>query len=357
MNIYLLNAAFVRFGVIDEFETFIWAERYADSGDFELTISPTLRMRELLLPGKYISHSETSRLGVIDEVLIQENEVGAKIMTVTGRLMEAILDTRVITSYNFNGTRSMSITGSIGDVVASMVSKICVHGLGVVGPDDIIPELYVANTSGTTDVYKVGIKTQSLYTSVKEVCDSERLGFRIQLLPTSPRLRFNIYKGVVRPNVVFSSALDNLSEESYLKSHKSYRNMAYVIAKDEARVEIVPAPGVSIYATGFKRRAMVVDASDIDPADSNTWDEFRDLLKRRGLEALAASQRLTLFDGSLTAFNPYIYRTHYSLGDIVTQIDEYNNKSQVVVSEYIWTHDQQGLRAYPTFTAVEAADT
>lgn len=357
MNIYLLSQAFGRFNVLDEFETFIWTERYSDGGDFEITIAPTLRMRQVLIPGVYVTHTESSRLGVVDEVLVQENEAGAVTMTVTGRLMEDVLKTRVITTHNVDGNRTTSMTGSTGEIVADMVSKICVHGLGVAGEDDIIPELYVANTSGTTEVFTIGVKTQSLYTAVKELCDSENLGFRVQLLATSPRLRFNIFKGVVRPNVVFSSALDNLAQESYLKSHKSYRNMAYVIGKDDGRVEIVPAPGVSIYAAGFKRRAIVVDGSDIDPAVSGTWDEYRGLLKRRGLEALASTQRLTLFDGELTNDNPYIYGTHYALGDIVTQIDEYNIKSQVVVSEHIWTHDQQGLRSYPTFTAIEAAVT
>ncbi len=355
MDIWLLNASYNRFGILDEFESFIWTERYSAFGDFKLVLAPTARMRELLLPAKFLGHSETDRIMVIDEVLDAKNEAGVKVLTVTGRSFEAKLDDRAVTFFNLSGIGlSTSITDTRSQIVTKMVGKVCVEGVGL-SADDVIPELYTSDTSNSTEIVSVALKTQSLYASVKEVCDSDRLGFRIQLLSTSPRLRFNVFKGVERPSVYFSSMLDNFADESHLRSETNYKNMAYVVAKDNIRIEIVPAPGISVEATGLKRKVLVVDGTDIDPTEG-TWDEFRTRLKQRGLEALASHQKVAVFDGELTAVNTFKYRTHYSLGDIVYLIDEYNVKSPVAVSEYIWAQDSQGLKSYPSFTSLEVVE-
>lgn len=350
MDIYLLNAAYNRFNVLDEFESFIWTERYSAFGDFKLTLTPTTRNRELLLPAKFIGHSETDIVMVVDEVLDALNEDGVKVLTVTGRSMSALLETRAVTFFNVGGGLSTSITDTVGQVISKMVSKVCVYGQGL-ATADVIPDLYTSDTTGTTEVVTVALKTQDLYTAVKEICDGDQLGFRIQLRKDTPRLRFNIYKGIDRPNVYFSAMLDNLASESHLKSETNYRNIAYVVAKDNLTIEIVASPGVSVNVTGLKRRVLVVDGKDIDNANI-TWDEFRNLLKQRGREALAQHKRVSIFDGEISQDNKYVFKKDYALGDSVYLIDEYNVKTQVYVSEYIWAHDAQGLKSFPSFTSI-----
>lgn len=97
---------------------------------------------------------------------------------------------------------------------------------------------------------------------------------------------------------------------------------------------------------------MEVDATDIDPAEAPSYIEYLQQLQRRGLEALATRKKKLLFDGELTAVNPFKYNVDYFLGDIITKSDENGVKALSRVTEYIWAYTQEGYKSYPTFTAL-----
>lgn len=349
VDIYVLNGSYSRIALIDEYESFIWTERYKDVGDFNLVVIPSKKMKDLLKEGNYLSHTDTKHIMHILTSNTVEAEDGSVKMIVTGKTMAFILATRAV-SPNSSDLHWVG-NGSVSNLAVSLVNKICVLGTEK-STYDIIPGLTTVNNAPSTPVIDISLPPQSLYDAVKNLCDSEKLGFEITLQPTDPRLRFRVYKGVLKPNVVFSSTLDNLTEESYLKSIESYRNVAYVWGLDNAMSTVVTAPGTSASISGFARRVMHVDATDIDPIDI-TDAEWLKALKQRGAEALAEHKRITLFDGKLTGMDPYKYGTHYSLGDIVTFQDEDGVKTQVNITEYIWASDAEGRRDFPTFEAVE----
>lgn len=351
MDIYVLNETYSRTAIVEEFSTFIWTERYVSHGDFKLVVEPSKKMRALLRTAKYLAISESIQVMIIEQVLLAEDDEGAETLTVSGRTLTAFLSTRTVSRNTEEGLNWVA-KGTVGSIITRMVSSSCVYGTNV-NTYDIIPELWVNNAiTDEPAVIDVAVKPQELYEAVRELCEPERLGFSIDLLPTSPRLRFRVYKGQVRPNVMFTSTLDNLSNESYLKSQTDYRNIAYVWAMEGIQFEIVPAPGVSPTISGVARRVLNVDASDID-ATQMTDAEYTSALRRRGREALGAHKYLNIFDGQITTINPYKYRTHYFLGDTVSMMDEAKVKKQAVVSEYIWAIDAEGLRSYPTFETVE----
>lgn len=349
MEIYVLNSAYSRIAVVDQYESFIWTERYNVYGDFQMVTPPTAKLKSLMIEGNYLAHSETSHIMQILSTHIVEDSDGSKSMTITGRSMVNLLNTRSIgpnrTDLSWVGN------GTAASLAVKLVNDICIAGTGI-SVYDKIPDLSVTNNAPATDVIDISLSPQSLYNAVKDLCDSQKFGFEITLKKTSPRLAFRIYKGVLKPNVVFSSTLDNLTEEAYLKSIEEYKNIAYVWGLDNAKNTIVAAPGTSLTVTGLARRVMHVDASDIDPLNI-TDAEWAKALKQRGVEALAANKRVNLFDGKLTSVNPFKYGTHYNLGDIVTFQDEDGMKTQVTITEYIWGSDGEGLRSYPTFDAVE----
>lgn len=352
MDVYVLDSLYQRARIIDEYNSLIWTERYSAYGDFKMVVAYTPTLRGVLSPGRCLTHPETDRIMMVENVSVKNDAEGAPTMTVTGRSIEALLDTRTISTHIQADDLSWRANGTVGELVTHMVNQVCVQGTGLT-PLDIIPELYTNDGVLGNESFTVAIKPQSLYQAVKDLCDSRGVGFRIQLLPTSPKLRFNVYKGQYRPNVAFSATLDNLAEEEYYNSNAEFRNVAYVFSKDGAIMETVMAPNVSVYIEGLTRRAMVVDATDIEIKDVPEAD-IRLLLRQRGLEALAAHKKIKFFDGELTDINPYRYKYDYSLGDIVTKMDEYNNKSLTVVTEHIWSNDSQGLRSYPTFSELES---
>lgn len=340
-----MNRAFKRTYLIDQYESFIWTERFSAMGDFQLHTLPTAKMKSILKRGVYLNIQESDRLMVIDSVSITEDAEGAKKMVVSGKDLTSLLLYRALGS---NGTNNSWIdNGTVAQIAIRMVNAICVNGTGV-SPLDVIPELSTQNATTVTEVIDVDIPKKTLYQAVTELVEPEDLGIKVELKPTSPRLRFVIYQGVDRKNVVFSSTLDNLTEENYLYSDENYRNIAYVYAQDEYKLEIVTAPGVSASISGLDRRVMFVDASDINLADVTDADLIKQM-RVRGKEALAENRRIALFDGKLTNINPFKYRRDYFLGDFVHMMDEEGMKKKTMISEYIWASDAEGDRSYPTF--------
>ncbi len=74
---------------------------------------------------------------------------------------------------------------------------------------------------------------------------------------------------------------------------------------------------------------------------------FSDDLPEKGEVALRQTERVELFDGTISAESPYEYTKDYFLGDKVTILAEYDFAQTMRVSEYIRTEDSEGDRGYP----------
>lgn len=345
VEVYLLNDAFKRISVIDEYVSFRWTDRYNTHGEFKLIVSPTLKAA--IGVGRYISQTNSDRVMMIESVLEEEGDEGDIVVSISGRSMEAIFHTRVLSPNQSDGT--WSYKEKIGLVVSRMVETTCIAGSAII-PEDVIPELYRNYAEDTDAPITVATQTKNLFDAVKETCDSQNIGFRIQLLSTSPRLRFNIYKGDERPDINFSRSLDNLEDTSHLVSNVEYKNVAYVFGKDNNRV-IVPAPGVSYTISGLRRRVLYVDGSGVDP-DVSTIAEYQEKLRQHGLEELGKQRRINLFSGKASV-DPLGRPTSYRIGDIVNLLDNNSPEEKVRISEYIWAHDSEGYRTYVTFDSLE----
>lgn len=349
MEIYIVNPEFKKLAILEEFESFVWTERYSGFGDLQIDLPPGSKWG-WISPGTYIMHSESSRVMLVERREEVTDQHGSQKTVVKGRSIEIYLDNRAVFP-NKGSYTVWSSSGPLGRIVQGLVDEICVQGIGYT-PLDIIPGMYTADTSTSTEWVIASIKRKSLYDAVKELCDSGKLGFGILLRDVEPRLRFFVYEGVKRPGVVFSSALENLTEERLLISWAGHKNTAYVWAKDGKRREIVVPPNGSVNREGLDRRVLHVDASDIDP-DEMTEATLVGSLQQRGKEELAARARVRAFDGLIIPGSGFNYNVHYSLGDIVTLEDRFNTKFEVRVTEYIWASDSSGERSYPTFVSIQ----
>lgn len=341
-----MDRNFNRTGLVDEYESFLWTERYATMGDAEIHTVPTPKNKALLKKGVYLSIQESDYLMEIYYVNISEDAEGAKSMVVKARDLTSLFRNRMLSA---NGTNTSWIDkGTVAQIIIRMVDKICITGTGV-SNRDIIPNLATQNAATSSEQIDVDLPKQNLYTAISDLAASDNLGLRVELKgPTLTRLRLVIYRGIDRQNVVFSSTLDNLSEESYLYSDENYYNVAYVYAQDEYKMETVYAVGTPSTVTGLDRRVLFVDASDIDLAETTDADLIRQM-KERGKAALEEHKPVALFDGKITNVNPFKYRIDYRLGDFVHFLDEDDVKKKTMVSEYIWASDAEGDRSYPTF--------
>src|SRR5690606_16329717 len=279
--------------LLDQYESLIWTERYAENGDFQLDILTTRSLKNLLIPGTRLAINQSRYVMVVETIEDTVSDEGQAKLVISGRSLEAILDDRsIVNVFGFEGSfEGLTITGPPMEIANELFDRVCRNN--DVWPEDKIEYLQPGkllpsgNVPMNTDILTMKYeKPESLYSAIKNLCDTYNLGFRLIRNGDRPELYFEIYTGFDRTPtqntltpVVFSPELDNLTNLSSLTSIQSHKNVAYVFAKNGSRV--VYEEGTLIQPQGFNRRVLVVDATDIDDEASPELDQA---LLQRGLE-------------------------------------------------------------------------
>lgn len=337
-----------REAIIEHFESFIWTERYNAYGDFQLVAEPSPENRSRLKVGTLLGFDQSNTFMVIDTVEKVEDAEGKLSLKIEGKAGEYIFENRI--AKKEWPVSDWIITGTPGGIISEMVSTICVNGGGISTYDwfDII----VRDSTVQTDIYSIAIKPETLYTRIKEVSDMFNLGFRmLHENGTVNSYVFEIFEGIdlTHPNgVVFSEEYDNLANDTFLKSNRGHRNVAYVQSKHGHVITDIHGV-LDPVVTGFDRRVIYVDANDIDEGPGQNLEQ---LLIGRGREELTRRYNVSLYDGVIDPQGIFKYNLDYSLGDIVLFKGEGEEKQDMRVVEYIHTYDQEGYRAYPTFSPI-----
>ena len=358
MEVYVLDDQLRRITVIDRYESCIWTERYSASGDFQLVIHSTQQSRGQLPKGTRLAINGSTRVMTVENVENKDDSEGRSLLTVTGRSLEATeLETRAARR-NMNGTDSdpnfVLATNTPVNVLNSLFNYIMVTGALDVA--DKLPfytsgNLYPANTIAAPDQpVTLSFPPMSLYQAIKETCEAYGLGFRLYRGPDTSKLYFNIYTGDDRtstqttlPAVIFSPDLENLTNASEFSSIEAYKNVALVVAKFGSGW--VYADDIAATATGFDRKVVIIDASDIDTPAGAALDEE---IQQRGKEELSKYKAIQAIDGELPANSKYRYGVDYQLGDLVEMRNDDGLTNRMRVTEQIFVDDAQGERSYPT---------
>ncbi len=358
MEVYILDNLLRRTTVLDRFTSLIWTERFGAYGDFELVVHSTPENRNLLTPGTKFVVNESDRIMTIENYENKKDEEGKLMLKLTGPSLEQILEDRVATEglAGLTSDTNWILTGTPGDICRQIFQEICVDG--VLSAGDIIPFITAGTTypidtiSETSTVLQAALPLASVYAAIKELCDVYDLGFRLYRNLEQGQLYFNIYAGSDRttrqttlPAIVFSSDLDNLTNETELNSISSTKNVAYVFAQNGS--EIVYADGYSADTIGFARRVVYVDATDVDEVAGAT---LTSILINKGKDVLAKARPLQAFDGEVSQYGAYKYGVDYFLGDLVEVRNSDGVASMMRVTEQIFVSDSEGERSYPTLS-------
>lgn len=350
MDIFVVDETnwFRRSTYIDNYESFIWTDRYSEAGEFSLKCEATQEMHDLLRPDVLIGFSESDRLMQIDTIKRTKDESGRQSFNVQGSSVEAVLEGRAAKKVLNSAT--WDLTGTIGSIIVTMVHTICIAGTGV-HVHDVIPNMATLDGSGGGPSYTAKIKAGSLYARIKELADAVNLGFKMTYTAGYNQLLFSVYKGEDRTlpgpmYVAFSSSLESISDTSYIESLGNYKTGAYVFSNFGN--QLVGTTG-DTDRLGLKRRILLVDATDVaGPYDATHVAA----LQQRGRNALSEHLRIMLYDGKVSATGPAQYNVHYFMGDIVDLIDDYGTKQPMRVTEHIWSADSSGFSSYPTLSSI-----
>ena len=356
MDILVLDDNLVIREFVNEYESFIWTERYSDIGDFELKIKSDRGTRELLKIGTNLGIRESYRVMTIETSEDGISSDGVAILTLKGRSMERYLDkrsTRPVSwppykadpwsvSYPPQGILRRVFDYACG-VSSDAYDRYPYYAAGAYLPAGNIP-------MPDTDI-DVEVVPKSLYSFTKEIADAWELGFRVVKNPTTNRLHYEVYTGNDRttaqtmyPAVVFAPELENLSNTTEIRSIASQNTVAYVYGVNGNA--IVYSDGYSASSVGIDRQVITVLADDIDlPAGA----ALTAALTQKGVEELAKHRALIGFDGEVPETGTYRYGTDYGLGDLVEVRNNDGLTTNMMVTEQIFVSDPEGDRAYPTF--------
>jgi hypothetical protein len=358
MEVYILDSLYRDVIVVDDFNSCIWTERHRAWGDFEIHIQSTIANRRRFTPGVRLAMSSSYRIMMVETVEDSTDDQGVAQLKVTGRSIEAILDSRAALSALVDTTTTPKwvLTGTPGDIMRQIFHDICVTG--TLDEGDIIPmvtegSIFPPDTiAETTDEIEIDLDPTTVYAAIKAIGDIYLMGFRLIRDPITNTLYWDVYTGSDRtttqtdlPAVIFSPDLDNLQNTTELVSNAIYKNVAYVVSP--VGFEVVYPLDVDPSVAGFSRQVILVNASDITDTDP---DVASAKMIQKGNDALAQNRNVRAFDGELNQDSSYKYGLDYNLGDLVEQANVDGVTNQMQVTEQIFVSDEQGERSYPTLS-------
>jgi hypothetical protein len=175
--------------LIEGYESFIWTERYSSAGDFQIVTKSTHETRTLLMPETYIGRVGSTYVMKIDTVSDDTATDGSRKLTITGKSLEALLDDRVAMpgTDDLTTTPNWVLNGTPGDIARELFNRVCVEA--AIDPGDSIPfyQFGQYNPPGSLgesqDLITVTAAPDTLYSTLKQLCDTYSLGFRFVYAP------------------------------------------------------------------------------------------------------------------------------------------------------------------------------
>lgn len=360
MEIRVLNKSFVAVGFLEDFESFIWTEKYLGVGDFEIYANYSSSLLSLLQEDFYLLNPDSDRVMIVETIEIKTDpELGNKLV-VKGRSLESILDRRIVLKQLIlDGTLYSGLSTIISDnLITSIYPERNISGFSIAANSD--PNISALNLKGQ-------YYSENLLDVVHKICEQVGLGFKVTL-DSSNNFVFTLYFGVDRshsqttnPYVVFSPTFDNLIKSNYFQS-KTFKKNYVLVSGDPSNGEPVrvqvfyPEPDPNLLL-GINRREMFVNASDIPRYIENGGGEipltdYEAQLTQRGKEELAINSKIILFDGEVDPTNSYKYRQDFFLGDYIQIVNEFGMSAKVQVVEMTFSDSERGNFVFPTLKTI-----
>lgn len=348
--------------LIQNYDSFIWTERFYQCGDFQLTSGNIAQHWDTLIEGTRISLVDSEIVMEVETRHIERKKGAADVLKITGRSLESVLDRRVAISSLAIGDGEWSVVAKQPSDVAYFIMKwVCVDGR--VSEDDIFPSSQLRFLQPSDYMSATGpnraftVPRGNLLNAVQDLAgisaaaDGSTTPATPEVLPHGVRCRrpgrgdtaasIELYTGVDRRGEVYFSARKGMLDDgNYYFTKSGSANVAYILGPATAT-----AMNANPYTpSGFDRRVILVDGSssgiDTDAA-----------MRTEGALALAAAAPTAIFDGDINPdVNPYLYGADYGLGDLVKLQGDYGLDEIAMVTEFIRSHDENGVRSYPTLT-------
>lgn len=347
INFYVFDEDVKCVGIVDQYISLVWSDRYDECGEFELEVPYTKNYKELLKQNYYCTVDYTNRFAIIEKIEMNNEEGSAPKMIISGRSLECILERRVIVSNTEFGSDEEDFP--LQDAVESILTD------SFIDPEESERRVdnFVFDRSNDPDILSLFISEtyngDNVYDAISGICQDNHIGFKI-VFDINNNFVFSLYKAKDNSeNVIFSQHYDNLKSSSYFSSIEKYKNVMYVSSgKDDSRMYT----NMDEIPTGLQRCEIHEDESSLKENEKAELTE--DQIRVKAVKKLNNEYKiLTGFEGDVIPEVVYTYIKDYNVGDKVTLEDLYDNSEVVYISEVAITYDDDGLSIIPTFEEMD----
>ena len=272
MEIYVLNGNLEIIGMIENFNSLIWANRYYEIGDCEVYAEATATNLELLVKDNYLIRFDDDMICRIESIEINTSYEKGNYIIAKGYDCKKILDQRILMG-------QLSIDGNVEDYIRNLVYTTCVN------PD--LEDRQIKKTNGTanfflgdeanfTEVITEQINYKNVGEKIKELCKKYNWGYKVTTLNTN--FYFILYKGTDRSNtVIFSNEYENLNSTKYKEDSSKLGNVAITAGEGDGSERLTSISGE---AESISRYEVYVDANEI--SKTITWEDLTTMYPTTG---------------------------------------------------------------------------
>jgi hypothetical protein len=384
-NIYIMNQALEKIGVLDNYKSLIWGKRYIELGDCEVYAQATPENLSIFQPDYYIIRDSDDMVCRIVSVELETDEEEGDFLIVKGVDCRSILNQRIVWN-------TISFSGKLSGFIQRIINE------NIINPSDSarkISNFIIGDLSAFTDALELQCSYEPIGDKINEICRLYNYGSRVTF--DGSNFVFSLYAGVDRSfaqssnsYIIFSQDFENLKSSKYVVDKSAYASIALVGGTGEGN-ERVNTTVSSSTETGINRYEVFVDAKSVsdklgyadlikaypggsistvnnvvyyvvsgqqiavldkadDPQNATLVKSvYLSLLKESGEERLTALKVLTAFDGEIEAQNTYAYKSDYNIGDIVQVNNEFGIKRGARIIEVIESFSDEGYSVVPTF--------
>ena len=264
MDIYVYNPDLEQLGIIDQYKSLIWANRYKDLGDCELYVPATEENLNLLQVGNYLRRLDDDMICLIKRRELSTDVETGDYITVTAQDAKCLLDQRIVNQlYITKRTAYYFLTHMITDFCIDAGAKRSFkksNGNALLALD---------STSGAWDGCDITASWENVGEKTREICDQFGYGYKAFLDDANAIIKIKVYKGTDRSaNVIFSDAFENLASTEHDDDATNMGNVFRVCGEGEGYSRTTILMGDS--NIGIDRYEVYVDARDISRSMSGS---------------------------------------------------------------------------------------
>lgn len=352
--------------IINNIDTKLWIERYKTPGEFKFTTKHPAELQEKLPIGSYITHIDSTDIMCVEDHHIVEEVDKQPVMTITGRSLMRIFESRYHGAVNHASTgpgKLPKIVNNNSNVVSdiyNLMIPITAHSpdnsfkIGSLGVNDNLG----ADPGPTANR---AFPRKSLFDLISDLLNEDNIGMRIIRPGPWSTSYYSVALIIHRGEIVglpdnepmFSYQTGSVKKAEYFWSNKKELTSVYVHG---IWLHTLVEDGTY---SGINKKVGGVYVPELDEQYTTRptgADETQILeeMETIGRSLLEKSKQKTLLSAEIAqGAKDRQYRVDYNIGDIIVVEGNYNVSSIMRVIEHVEAEDENGYSSYPMLEPYE----